>query len=151
MAVEASTRLMGVIEGDEAGAVDCSRLGDADQRAVEGAARQRAAHSVVLARGKDQRQRRRALAQVGAGDLARLDRLPGAVEDVVRDLERDPEGEAERAEAAVAAAPEQAGSFEELRRLEGTALEVALDGRLRVVRLRTLQRLAAPERQGGRG
>ena len=56
----------------------------------------------VVLRGEDQRQRRRTVAQVGACDLAGLDRLAGAVEDVVDDLEGDPEV---RAELAAAASP----------------------------------------------
>src|SRR5207249_11898715 len=71
-----------------------------------------------------------------------LDRLPGAVEDVVGDLERDPKREPERAEIAVAAAAEQAGRLEELPGLERAAIEVALHGRVWVVRLGALQRLA---------
>ena len=68
-------------------------------RARRRAARRRArAHELVLPRGEEQRQRRRPLAQVGAGDLAGLDRLARAVEDVVGDLEGDPEVSAERAE-----------------------------------------------------
>ena len=69
-----------------------------------------------------------------------------AVENVVRDLEGDPEREAEGAQVAVAAAPEQACRLEELRGLERTALEVALDGCVRVVRLGPLERLPASER-----
>src|SRR5205085_7129643 len=128
-------------------AVEGSGLGDADQRPVERPAGERAPDGLVLARGQDQRQRRRALAQVGAGDLAGLDRLAGAVEDVVRDLEGDAQREPELAEAAVAAAPEQAPRLEELPRLQRAALEVALDARFGVARLRPLQRLAPRERE----
>ena len=56
--------------------------------------------TVVLAGGEEERQRRRPVAQVGARHLPGLDRLAGAVEDVVGDLERDPEREPERAECA---------------------------------------------------
>src|SRR5204863_5455963 len=120
-------------------------------RTIERASGQRPANGFVLTRGQDQRERRSALAQVGAGDLARLDRLAGAVEDVVCDLERDPEREPEPSEALVAAAAEQTRGLEQLPRLEGTALEVALDARLRIVRLRSLERLAAGESQGRLG
>ena len=51
----------------------------------------RPADDLVLSRGEDERQRRHALAQVGAGDLPGLDRVAGAVEDVVCDLEGDAE------------------------------------------------------------
>ena len=89
-----------VVERDLARLVERAGRGDADERAVERAAGERRADDLVLARGEDQRQRRRALAQVDAGDLAGLDRLARAVEDVVGDLERDPEREPERARAA---------------------------------------------------
>src|SRR5206468_6467669 len=90
----------------------------------------------------------RALAQVGACDLAGLDRLAGAVEDVVRDLERDPEGEPERVQAA---ATEPAGGLEELPGLEGAPFEVGVDGRVRVMPLAALQRFAAGETEDGVG
>src|SRR5690349_24792846 len=127
MAVEARSRAAGVVERDLTRRLERAGLGDAHERAVEGAAGQRAPHRRVLARGEDQREGRRALAQVGAGDLAGLDRLARAVEDVVRDLEGDPEREAELAERPVAAAAEQARGLEQLPGLEGAALEVRLD------------------------
>src|SRR5262249_25255106 len=83
----------------------------------------------------------RPVAQVGAGDLPRLDRRAGAIEDVVRDLERDAEREAVLARAAA----EPARRLEELPGLEGATLEVRLDRRRRVVYLRSLQRLGARE------
>ena len=101
------------------------------------------ADDLVLARREDQRQRRRPLAEVDAGDLPGLDRLAGAVEDVVRDLERDPEREPERAESCPRA--EHAGRLEELPGLQRAALEIGLDRRVRVVRLAALHRLAAGE------
>src|SRR5881397_2574782 len=107
-----------------------ARLGGADQGPVERPAGKRAPHRLVLARRQDQRQRRRPLAQVGAGDLAGLNRLAGAVENVVRDLEGDPEREPELAEPAVAPGPEQARRLEQLPRLQRAAVEVALDARL---------------------
>ena len=72
---------------------------------------------------------------------------PGAVEDVVGDLERDAEREAVLARAAA----EPARRLEELARLQRAALDVRLDGRRRVVRLRPLQRLAAREAERGVG
>ena len=98
-AVEAGARAARVVERDLARALERAGLGDADERAVERPAGERAPDDRVLARGEEQRQRRRALAQVGAGDLAGLDRLARAVEDVVGDLEGDPEREPELAEA----------------------------------------------------
>src|SRR6266498_1308319 len=147
MAVEARASAAGVVERDQAGAVERAGLGDTDQRAVERSAAQGPANRLVLARGQNQRQGRRSLAQVGAGDLAGLDRLPGAVEDVVSDLEGNPKREPERAEAAVAAAAEQARGLEQFPRLQRASFEVALDGRVRVVRLHALERLAAGERE----
>jgi hypothetical protein len=81
------------------------------------------------------------VAQVGAGDLAGLDRLACAVEDVVGDLERDAERQAEFARPAA----EPARGLEQLPRLQGAALQVRLDRRVRVMRLRPLHRLAARE------
>ena len=75
--------------------------------------------------------------------LPGLDRVARAVEDVVRDLERDPEVEPEAAERPARA--ERAGRLEELPRLQRAALEVRLDGRVRVVELAPLHRLAAGE------
>ena len=98
------------------------------------------------------RQRRGAFAEVDAGDLARLEALAGAVEDVVRDLEGDAERESEPPERGVAAAgAEQAGGLEQLRRLQLTACEVALDGRVGIVGLAPLQRLAPCEAERGVG
>src|ERR687891_1021161 len=94
--------------------------------------------------------RRNSLAEVGARDLARVDRVPHAVEDVVRDLERDAQREPEPTEAGIARA-EQARGFEELSRLERDALDVRLDRGLRVVELPLLHRLAAGDRQTGAG
>ena len=108
------------------------------------------AHDLVLLRGEQERHRRRPLAQVGAGDLPGLLGLAGAVEDVVGDLEGDPEREAVRAERRVAAGAEQAGGLEELPGLERAALEVGVDRRLGTACLRALQRLAARERRGRR-
>src|SRR5262249_38817883 len=99
---------------------------------------------LILAAREDQRQGRGPLAEVDPCDLPRLDGLPRAVEDVVGDLERDPEREAERAEVAPArAGSEQAGGLEQLPRLQSAALEIGIDGRVGVVRLAALHRLAA--------
>ena len=137
----------GVVERGLARAGERVGRGDAHEGAVERAAGERGAHDLVLLGGEQQRHRRRALAQVGAGDLPRLLRLARAVEDVVGDLEGDPEREAERAERGVAARAEQARGLEELPGLERAALEVGVDRRLRVVRLAALHRLAARERE----
>src|SRR5207237_838594 len=64
------------------------------------------------------------------------------------DLEGDAELAPEIAELAPTAAQE-AGGLEQLRRLQGTALEVLLDGRLRPAPLAALERLAADETEGG--
>src|SRR5438132_6858251 len=146
LAVQVLTRLARVLEGDLARALERAGLGDADKRSVERAARQRPPHDRVLAGGEEERQRRRSLAQVDAGDLSGLDALAGAVEDVVGDLEGDPERKAELAEPAAA---EHASGFEELAGLQSTALEIRLHRRVRVVRLAPLKRLAA--RQAERG
>src|SRR4051812_49147978 len=74
-AVQVRPRPARVVEGDLPRTLDRARRGHAHQRAVEVAARERAPDDLVLARGEEQRQRGRPLAQVGAGDLARLDRL----------------------------------------------------------------------------
>src|SRR5438445_5430736 len=97
LAVEAGAGAAGVVEGHRARAGERSRAGDADERTVEGAAGEGAANGLVLARGEQQRQRRRSLAEVDAGDLPGLEAVAGAVEDVVRDLERDPKRDAEPA------------------------------------------------------
>src|SRR5829696_540755 len=139
VAVEAVARTARVVERHLAGGLERACLGHPDERAVERAAGKGRTNARVFARRQDQRQRRRSLTQVGARDLAGLDRLARAVEDVVRDLEGDPEGEAELAEAPVAAASEQARGLEQLARLERAALEVVVDARLGVVRLRPLK------------
>src|SRR5712692_2144315 len=146
LAVQVLTRVARVLEGDLARALERAGLGDADKRPVERAARQRSPHDRVLASGEEERQRRRSLAQVDAGDLSGLDALARAVEDVVGDLEGDPEREAELAEAAAA---EHASGFEELAGLQRTALEIRLHGRVRVVRLAPLQRLATRKAERG--
>ena len=111
MPVEAGAGAAGVVEGKLAGRVERPGLGDADERAVERPAGERTPHGRVLAPRQDQRQRRRSFAQVGAGDLAGLDRLARAVEDVVGDLEGDPECEPEL-EAALAAEEKQNALFD---------------------------------------
>src|SRR6266536_763778 len=89
LAVQAGARPPSVVEGDDAGALESASRGDADERAVERPAGERPADDLVLLRGEQERQGRRPLAQVGAGDLPGLDRLAGAVEDVVGDLKGD--------------------------------------------------------------
>src|ERR687898_2109574 len=139
-------RLARVRERDLAGALERARPRDADERAVDPLAGERAANAVVFARGEEQRQGRRALAQVGPGDLAGLDRVAHAVEDVVDDLERDPERHAEAPEPLVARA-EQARGLEQRAGLERDALEVRGLRGVRIVTLHPLQRLAAHERE----
>jgi len=58
-------------------------------------------------------------------------------------VERDPEVQAVGAELLVAARPEQARRLDQLAGLETASLEIRLDGRVRVVRLQLLHRLAA--------
>ena len=103
------------------------------ERALQRAARERRPDDLVLARGKQQRERRSSLAEVGAGDLPGLDRVARAVEDVVGDLEGDPELEPEAAERAAGA--ERAGCLEELPGLESAALEVRVDSGVGAVTL----------------
>ena len=129
--------------------------GRARRSRPRGRARRRAGRRRARARttssccGREkQRHRRRPLAQVGAGDLPGLLRLAGAVEDVVGDLERDPEREAVGAELRVAARAEQARGLEELPGLQRAPLEVGVDRRLRVV---ASGRAASPRRGRGRG
>src|SRR5207244_13557005 len=112
-----------VVERELPGAFERTGGGDPDERAVQRAPGERGAHDLVLARGEQERQRRRPLAQVGAGDLPGLDRDAGAVEDVVGDLERDAERGAERAELTPARA-EDARRLEEGARLQRAAPEV---------------------------
>ena len=141
--VRLARRPPSVVEGHLPGALQGAGRRDADEHAFERATGDRGAHDLVLLRREEQRQRRRAVAQVGARDLARLDRVARAVEDVVDDLERD----AEQPAVVAAAAAEQAGGLEQLSGLEGAPLEVALDGRVGVVPLPPLQRLAPRERE----
>ena len=111
-AVEALPRAPRVVDRDLARAVERAGCDDANERTLERPAGERRAHDLVVASGEDQRQRRRSVAQVGAGDLAGLDRVAGTVEDVVDDLERDPEQPA----VVAAAAAEQARRLEQLAR-----------------------------------
>ena len=135
LAVQGGARPPRIVERDLAGALERPGRGDADERALVRAAGECATDDLVLAGGEDQRQRRRPLAQVDACDLARLDRLSGAIEDVVRDLECDPERQPERAEVlAFRAAAEPASRLEQLAGLEPAALEVGLDRRVGIVR-----------------
>src|SRR6476619_3679439 len=145
MPVEAGAGATRVVEGKLAGRVERTGLGDPDERTVERPAGKRTPHGRVLARRQDQRQRGRPFAEVGAGDLAGLDRLTRAVEDVVGDLEGDPEREPEAAKSLVAAAAEQARRLEQLPGLERAAGEVVVHARVRVVGLGALQRLTAGE------
>src|SRR6516165_8011553 len=143
LAVETASGPAGVVERRRTRPRKRGRGGDPDEGAVERPAGERATDDIVLAGREQERQRRRPLAEVDAGDLAGLEPVARAVEDVVRDLEGDAEGESEAAERGVAAArPEQAGGLEQLGRLQLAAREIALDGRVGIVRLAPLQRLA---------
>ena len=110
VAVEARARAVSVVERDRPGALERARGGDADEGAVERAAGEGVVHDPVLTGGEEQRQRRRPLAEVDAGDLARLGRLARAVEDVVRDLERRAERRAELAEPGLRGRRSRAGT-----------------------------------------
>ena len=101
-----------VVEGHLPRALQGAGGRDPHEDAFERPARDRGSDDLVLLRREEKRQRRRAVAQVGAGDLAGLDRVPRAVEDVVDDLERD----AEEPAVVAAAAAEQAGGLEQLSR-----------------------------------
>src|SRR6185437_12652206 len=139
LAAEMRARLRGVVERRLARAGERVGRRNARERTVERAAGERGAHGRVFLGGVEERHRRGSFAQVRPGNLAGLLRLPGAVEDVVGDLKRDPERQAVRAQGLVAARAEQAGRFEELARLERAAREVVLDRRLRVACLVALQ------------
>src|SRR5213595_1908826 len=82
VSVQRGARLRRVVQRDPPGPIERSALGDANERPVLRTARERPAHERILLRPEDQWQRRRAVAQVGARNLARLDRLTGAVENV---------------------------------------------------------------------
>ena len=106
------------------------------------------ANSLVAPRGEDERQRRGAVAEVDPLHLARRVEVAAAIEDVVGDLEGDPEREAEGAEArAVAPASQEARCLEELSRLQRAAREIVLDGSFRPESLAPLQRFTAGERE----
>src|SRR5439155_6650217 len=121
------------------------------ERTVEWAAGERGAHDGVLLRGVEKRHRRCALAEIRTRNLAGVLRLTGAVEDVVCDLERDPEREAVAAEGRRAARTEQARRLEELAGLQSAPRQVIVDRRLWVPRLPALHRLAPRERETGVG
>src|SRR5579859_8224474 len=136
LSIETGARATCVVERRRPRARQRTRARDADERTVHGPTGERAAHRVVLLGGEQQRQRRRALAQVDARDLAGLEAVAGAVEDVVRDLEGDAEREPEVPECRIAAVrAEEAGGLEQLRGLQRTTLEIAVDRRVGVVRL----------------
>ncbi len=129
-----------------AGFLECPGLRHPDECPVERAAGERVADDRALAGGEDERKRGRPFPQVVAGELPGLDRRARAVEDVVGDLERNSEGEAEATEGLVAAS-QQARGAEELRGLQRAAPQVLLHGRVRPVGLRVLERLALHQRE----
>src|SRR5438067_3037058 len=140
-AVETRPGAPSVVEVHLASLLESAGCGDAHEGAVQGAPGECVPDDRITLRGKEERQGRRPVAEVGAGDLAGLDRGARAVEDVVGDLEGDPEREP-----VLAGAPaEAARRLEQLPRLERAAFEVRLDRGRRVTRLRPLQRLAACE------
>src|SRR4051812_2176391 len=141
LAVEARPGLPSVVERYPASFVEGAGRRDAQERSVHGSAGERRANDGVLLCGEEERQGRRPVSEIGAGDLPGLDRGAGAVEDVIGDLEGDAQREAVRA----GAAAEPTRRLEQLPRLERAALEICLDGRGRVARLRPLQRLAPRE------
>ena len=100
------------------------------RRCAPTAGRARASSGSRVA-GQDQRQRDRAVEQVGAARLAGALGRPGHVEDVVEDLEGEADPLAERAErldsAVALERPELARGAEQHRGLQPAALEVALD------------------------
>src|SRR3954454_23658303 len=113
LSVEARPGSPSVVQGNLARAFERTGCGNAHEcpslRQRERVAGERGEDDLVLLRRKEQRQCRRAVAQVGPGDLAGLDRRAGAVEDVVGDLERDAEGDA----VLTRPAAEPAGGLEE--------------------------------------
>src|SRR5215472_3876163 len=94
LAVETCPGLSSVVERHVPGLLQSAGRRDTHERTVHGAAGERGAYDGILLRREQERQGRSPVSEVGAGDLARLDGGARAVEDVVRDLERDPEREA---------------------------------------------------------
>src|SRR6476661_4675637 len=127
--VEARAGSASVVQRDLPRAFERSGRGNAYEDAVKRSAGECLPHELVLLRSQEERQRRRAVAQIRAGDLAGLDRRARAVKDVVRNLKRH----AERDPVVARAASEPARGLEEGSRLERAALEVRLDGRRRIV------------------
>src|SRR5437764_10734208 len=125
-AVQRGARLLSVVERDLSGPLESPVLGEANQRSLLRTSGERAMDDRVLLRAEDQRQGGCPVAQIGARDLAGLDRLPRAIEDVIDDLEDDAEIRAELAQRIAAA--EHAGSFEQLCRLQRAAFEIGVDG-----------------------
>src|SRR3954447_1717430 len=142
LAVQTGTGIACIGERDFPALLDRTGRGDTQQRALElRSTRQRCANSLVTLGSEEEWKGWSSLTQIGAGDLAGLDRHARAVEDVVGDLERDAERETERARAA----REPARSLEELPRLQRAALEIRLDRRVGIESLRALHRFTAGE------
>ena len=146
LAVEGRTGAGRVLDGEGARGVNGAGRGHSLERAVILLAGERPADALVLAGGEDQRQRRRAVAQIDAGGLPGRVEVARAVEDVVGDLEGDAERKAEVAELGARPA-EDARGLEELSRLEGAARKVLVDGCLRPEGLPPLKGLATRERE----
>src|SRR4051812_34162372 len=128
LAVETGPGLSSVVERHLARLVESARRGNAHERAVHGASGESGSHDGIPLRCQQKRQGRRPVAEVGAGDLAGLDRGTRAVEDVVGYLEGNPERKAVLPRAAA----KPARGLEQLPGLERAALEVRLDRRARV-------------------
>ena len=78
LAVEARAGAPSVVERDLAGPLQSAARGNPHERAVERAAGERISDVCILGRCEQERQRRRSVAQIGAGDLSGLDRRAGA-------------------------------------------------------------------------
>ena len=134
LAVARRARAGRELELERAGRLDRAGRGDQLEGRVVPLAGERPPNALVLARGEDERQGRRAVAQVDSGRLAGRVEVAGAVEDVVGDLEGDAEREPERAQLRTPAAQDARG-LEQLAGLQRAAGEVLVDGRIRPERL----------------
>src|SRR3989440_3865093 len=104
LAVQARAGTPSVVECNFARTLQRAARFNPHERPVERAAGECVTDDRILLRREQERQRRRPVTQIGAGDLASLDRRTRAVEDVVGDLEGDAEREPVRSGAAAEAA-----------------------------------------------
>ncbi len=112
------------------------------------------ASSGSRSRAQDQRQRDRAVEQVGAAGLAGALRRAGDVKDVVEKLEGEADRAAEQRQRLVAGrvrAADRAGALEQTRGLQLAAKVIALDLERGVVGVAALGELAERERDRGPG